>query len=214
MIYANSFSQAEISKTLGEFSELKVYDLINVELVKATENKVVVTGKNSENLNIIQKNNTTKIKMKLKKKFNGKETQVKLYYTSFDLIDANQGAVVFSKNNIKQYELVLKAQEGAQISAVIETKRLVVKSVTGAMVSTTGTTDHQDIKIRTGGRYKGAKTKAENSFLDIRAGGEADVNTQNVLGVFIFAGGDVNIYDTPKQLKQKRIFGGRIIFKD
>ena len=120
----------------------------------------------------------------------------------------------FSKNNIKQYELVLKAQEGARISTEVDTKRLVVKSVTGATVSTTGTTSQQDINIRTGGVYKGANTKTENTDLDIKAGGEADVNTSNVLDVKIFSGGDVNIYGTPKQLKQRKIFGGRVIFKD
>ena len=214
VICAQMFSQTEISKTLGEFSELKVYDLINVDLIKSTENKIVISGKNSENLNIIQKNNTLKLKMQLKKKFNGKETQVKLYYTTLDIIDANQGVVVFCKGSIKQYELVLKAQEGAQIKADIDTKLLVVKSVTGAKVSATGKSNQQDVTIRTGGVYKGANITVENTNLDIKFGGEADVNTNNVLDVAIFSGGDVNIFGTPKQLKQRKIFGGRILFKD
>ena len=37
---ATLFSQTELTKTLGEFSELKVYDLINVELFKGEENKM------------------------------------------------------------------------------------------------------------------------------------------------------------------------------
>ena len=214
VICTQMFSQTEISKTLGEFSELKVYDLINVDLIKSRENKIVVSGKNSENLNIIQKNNILKLKMQLKKKFNGKETQVKLYYSSLDIIDANQGAVVSSNGRIKQYELVLKAQEGAQIKAEVDTKLLVVKSVTGAKVSATGRSNQQDVNIRTGGVYKGANIIVENTDLDIRFGGEADVNTNNVLEVSIFSGGDVNISGTPKQLKQRKIFGGRILFKD
>ena len=214
VVCAHTFSQTEISKTLGEFSELKVYDLINVDLIKSTENRIVVSGKNSENLNIIQKNNTLKLKMQLKKKFNGKETKVKLYYTSLDIIDANQGAVVFSKGSIKQYELMLKAQEGAQIKADVDTKLLVVKSVTGAKVSAIGRSNQQDINIGTGGVYKGANITVENTDLNIKFGGEADVNTSNVLDVAIFSGGDVNIFGTPKQLKQRKIFGGRILFKD
>ena len=214
VVCAQTFSQTQISKSLGEFSELKVYDLINVDLIKSTKNKIVISGKNSENLNIIQKNNTLKLKMQLKKKFNGKETRVKLYYTSLDIIDANQGAVVFSKGSIKQYELVLKAQEGAQIKADVDTKSLVVKSVTGAKVSTSGRSNHQDVNIRAGGVYKGANITVENTDLDIKFGGEADVNTSNVLDVAIFSGGDVNIFGTPKQLKQRKIFGGRILFKD
>ena len=214
VLCAQAFSQTEISKTLGEFSELKVYDLINVDLIKSTENKIVVSGKNSENLNIIQKNNTLKLKMQLKKKFNGKETKVKLYYTSLDIIDANQGAIVFSKGNIKQYELVLKAQEGAQIKVDVETKLLFVTSVTGAKVSTTGKSNQQDVNIRMGGVYKGGNITVENTDLKIKFGGEADVNTSNVLNIAIFSGGDVNIFGTPKQLKQRKIIGGRILFKN
>ena len=42
------FSQETISKTVGEFSTLKVYDLINVEMIKSDENRVEITGKNAE----------------------------------------------------------------------------------------------------------------------------------------------------------------------
>ena len=208
------FSQTPITKTLGEFSELKVYDLINVELIKASENKIIISGANSNNINIIQKNSTLKIRMKLKYKFNGAETQVKIYYTGIDVIDANEGSFVFSKDIIKQYEIVLKAQEGSQISVKTETKQLIVKSVTGSTITTTGISENQDIKIRTGGVYKGGSNTVENTDLSIKAGGEADVKTTNVLDIKIFSGGDVHIYGTPKQLKQKKIFGGRIIFKD
>ena len=208
------FSQTPITKTLGGFSELKVYDLINVELIKASENKIIISGANSNNINIKQKNSTLKIRMKLKYKFNGAETQVKIYYTDIDIIDANEGSYVFSKDIIKQYEIVLKAQEGSQISVKTETKRLIVKSVTGSTVTTTGTSENQDITIRTGGVYKGGNNTVENTDLSIKAGGEAAVKTTNVLDIKIFSGGDVHIYGTPKQLKQKKIFGGRIIFKD
>jgi hypothetical protein len=208
------FSQTPTTKTLGEFSELKVYDLINVELIKASENKIIISGANSNNINIIQKNSTLKIRMKLKYKFNGAETQVKIYYTDIDIIDANEGSFVFSKDIIKQYEIVLKAQEGSQISVKTETKQLIVKSVTGSTITTTGISENQDIKIRTGGVYKGGTNTVENTDLSIKAGGEAAVKTTNVLDIKIFSGGDVHIYGTPKQLKQKKIFGGRIIFKD
>jgi hypothetical protein len=152
--------------------------------------------------------------MKLKYKFNGAETQVKIYYTDIDIIDANEGSFVFSKDIIKQYEIVLKAQEGSQISVKTETKQLIVKSVTGSTITTTGISENQDIKIRTGGVYKGGSNTVENTDLSIKAGGEAAVKTTNVLDIKIFSGGDVHIYGTPKQLKQKKIFGGRIIFKD
>lgn len=211
---ATLFSQTELSKTLGEFSELKVYDLINVELFKGAEDKIIISGKNTKDVSVVQRNNILKIKMKINKKFKGAETKVKIYYTSLDVIDANQGAIVSIKEPIEKYELTLKAQEGARIIASAKTKRLTVRSVTGGIVTTFGTTAKQDIDIRTGGLFFGDRMEAENTNLKIRAGGEANVRTLNILEVSIFSGGDVFIYGSPKQLKQQKVFGGRIMFKD
>ena len=213
-VCAQVFSQDSVTKTLGEFSELKVYDLINIELIKSEEDKITISGDNKNDVSVIQKNNKLKIRMKLDKMFNGKNTNVKLYYTSVDEIDANEGANVRVNGKIKQYEIILRAQEGAKITATVDTKLLSVKSVTGGVVTTTGQTSKLDLSLQTGGVYEGSKTITQNSSLFIKAGGEASVNTINVLNVKIFSGGDVFVYGTPKQLKQNKLFGGRIIFKD
>ena len=208
------FSQTPITRTLGDFKEIKVYDLINVDLIKSPENRITISGKYAEDVSVIQKNNTLKIRMKLKRTLNGAKTNVKVYYTDLNIIDDNQGSVVISKDLIKQYELILKAQEGAYISANADTKRTEIKSVTGSTIITSGSTVKQDIKIATGGVYNGSNFSAENTDINIKTGGKADVRTSNVLEVKIFSGGDVYIHGTPKQLKQRKIFGGRIIFKD
>ena len=210
----NMYSQETITRTLGEFEEIKVYDLINVELIKSTENKIIISGKHAQDVSIKQKNKALKIKMKLKKMFSGSETNVKVYYSNLDVIDANQGSVITSADLIKQYELKIKAQEGAYISAKAETEILEIKSVTGGTVEISGSSSKQKVRITTGGIYKGSKLLAENTDIDIKTGGKAEVKTNNVLEIKIFSGGDVFIYGTPKQLKQRKVFGGRIMFKD
>ena len=210
----NMYSQETITRTLGEFEEIKVYDLINVELIKSTENKIIISGKHAQDVSIKQKNKALKIKMKLKKMFSGSETNVKVYYSNLDVIDANQGSVITSADLIKQYELKIKAQEGAYISAKVETEILEIKSVTGGTVEISGSSSKQKVRITTGGIYKGSKLLAENTDIDIKTGGKAEVKTNNVLEIKIFSGGDVFIYGTPKQLKQRKVFGGRIMFKD
>lgn len=211
---AYTFSQTPVTKTLGEFSKLKVYDLINVDIIKSDKDKIEITGNNAQDVQIIQKNNTLKLRMKLDKMFKGEDINIKLYYTSIDEIDANEGAEVLVKDKIKQYEITLKAQEGARIAANINTKNLVVKCITGGRVSTLGQTENQNITLRTGGVYEGSQTKTQNSYVSIKTGGEASVHSENLLDVKIFSGGDVLVYGTPKQLKQNKLFGGRIYFKD
>jgi len=207
-------SQTPVSKSIGDFSELKVYDLINVELVKSNENKIEITGEETSNVLIVQKNDVLKIKMVLNKPFNGKRTFVKLFYKKIDIIDVNEGSKVVSKSLFKQYELELKAQEGGEISVITDTKLLSIKTVTGGIINASGTTGSQNITIRTGGVYEGSSLQALNSEIKIKAGGVADVKSSELIEVRIVAGGDLIIHGKPKNIKQTKIVGGRIIYKD
>ena len=203
-------AQNTISKTVGEFSELKVYDLINVELIKSKENKVEISGRNASDVVVVNKNGTLKIKLNLEESFDGNKTDVKLYYSSVDIIDVNEGAYVSSDDKINQYELELKAQEGGFIKLDIKTKETKVKAITGGLLELAGTTDHQKITIGTGGVFKAEGFKSENTDIAIRAGGEAHVNATEVLDIKIRAGGDVYVYGDPKKVNESKALGGRI----
>ena len=128
------YSQNTITRTLGDFSQLKVYDLINVELIASDQNQLEITGDNSNDVVIVQKNNALKLKMRSTKLLKGANTYVKLYYKKLNTIDVNEGAVVKSELPIRQYELELKAQEGGEIALEVDTKLLYVKAVTGGIV--------------------------------------------------------------------------------
>jgi len=203
-------AQNEITKKVGEFSELKVYDLINVELIKSKENKVEISGKNASDVVVVNKNGTLKIRLNLEESFDGNKTDVKLYYSSLDIIDVNEGAYVTSEDKINQFELELKAQEGGFIKLNIETKETKAKAVTGGILELTGLTSHQNITIGTGGIFNAEYFKSENTDVVIRAGGEAHVNATEVLDIKIRAGGDVYIYGDPKKVNESRALGGRI----
>ena len=203
-------AQNTISKTVGEFSELKVYDLINVAMIKSKENKVEISGKNASEVEIINKKGTLKIRLNLEESFDGNKTDVKLYYSAVDIIDVNEGASVSSEENIEQFELELKAQEGGLIKLKINTKETTVKAISGGVIEIEGTTNHQKISIGAGGIFKGEDFKSESTDVSIKAGGDAHVHAIEVLDIKIRAGGDVYIYGDPKKVNESKALGGRI----
>ncbi|SHI71438.1 head GIN domain-containing protein [Algibacter luteus] len=204
------FAQHPIEKEIGEFSELKVYDLIEVELIKADVNKVIITGKNTEDVLVNNKNGTLKIKMKLEEAFDGNNTKVKLYYTSFDILDANEGAYIHSKDVIKQFEIDLNAQEGGKIDVKIDTKYVNVRAVTGANIITSGIAVNQDVSIYTGGDYDGKGLKTKTSEVSIRIAGNANINASKKVVAKVRAGGNIYIYGNPEQIDESRVLGGKI----
>lgn len=203
-------AQNTIEKTVGEFTELKVYDLINVELIKSNENKVVISGENKEDVLINNKNGTLKIKMKLEEAFDGSKTKVKLYYTTVDIIDVNEGAKVTSEDTIKQFEIDLKTQEGGIIKVPVDVNYTNIKAVTGGVIETSGTSKTQNISILTGGVYKGELLDTEKTEVNIKAAGEAYVKASKLVDIKIRAGGDVFVYGNPETVNESKVLGGRV----
>lgn len=203
-------AQEPIEKTIGEFTTVKVYDLINLNMIKSDINKVVISGKNKRDVEVLNKNGKLKIRMNIEEIYDGNDTVVNLYYTSVDEIDANEGAKVSVKETIEQFEIELRTQEGAEINVDLKTKYATVRAVTGGTINVSGNSKNQDVSIYTGGIVNGEDFVTEKTEISINAAGEGYVNATEFVDVRIRAGGDVFIYGNPKRVDESRVFGGRI----
>ncbi|MBT8258228.1 MAG: DUF2807 domain-containing protein [Bacteroidia bacterium] len=210
LLSLNGFSQNPITKTVGEFTELKAYDLINIEMIQSDENRLEISGKNANDVVVINKNGTLKIRMNMDEIFDGDDTFIKLYYTSVDVIDTNEGAYVYSDDTIEQYEIELKCQEGGKIKIPIEVKQAELRAVTGGILELKGTVNNQDIRVNTGGIFNGEELKAVTASVAVRAGGEVRAYATELMDIKIRAGGDVYVYGNPTTVKENTALGGRI----
>ncbi|WP_405294510.1 head GIN domain-containing protein [Algibacter sp. Ld11] len=208
------FANNDLEKEIGEFKTLKVYDRIEVELVKDNVNKVEISGKNTEDVVIVNKNGLLKIKMSLNKIFDGNDIKIKLHYTSVDVIDVNEGAKVVSKDIIEQFEIDLRAQEGASINIPLKVSYANINANSGGMVETSGTSTSQKISLYTGGIYNGENLKTTKTDVAIKAAGEAHITATDEVDVNIRAGGDVYIHGKPKNVTENKAFGGRVKYVD
>lgn len=203
-------AQDTIEKNIGEFSTVKVYDLINLKMLRSDVNKVIISGENKEDVQIINKNGKLKIRMKLEESYDGNDIVVNLYYTSVDVIDANEGANVEVTEPIEQFEIDLKAQEGSEITAELKTTYANFRAVTGGVINVSGSSKNQDISIYTGGVFNGEKFTTQQTEVSVNAGGEAYVNASELVDVRIKAGGNVYIYGEPKQINESKVLGGNV----
>lgn len=203
-------AQNSIEKNIGDFKVLKVYDLIEVELIKSNSNKVIITGNDAGSVQINNKNGTLKIRMEFSRIFDGTNTKVKLYYTTVDVIDANEGSKIYSYDGIKQFEVDLRAQEGASINVPVDVNYVNAKAVTGGIIKVEGVTKKGNVSLLTGGAFQGKDLKSENASVSINAAGEASVNVSKELDVKIRAGGDVFVYGKPETINESKVFGGRV----
>lgn len=203
-------SQDVVRKDLGAFSILKVYDLLNVEMIEATDNYALIKGAAKYDVEFVNRNGILKIRMSPEKSFDGDDTFVTVYYRSIDVIDANEGAQIDVKSIIDQYEIDLRSQEGAEIEAELKVTYANIKAITGGIINTTGAAKNQDVSVYTGGIYEGEKLETIFSEVSIQAGGEVSVNCKDQLEIKIRAGGNVYVYGDPKLIDENRVFGGSV----
>ena len=210
----NAFAQRIIDKDVGDFNEIKVFDLIEVNLIHSDENKVLIKGENVDDIQLVNKDGTLKVRMKLDKIFHGEDTFIEVYYTSLDLIDGNEGAQITSNELMKQNTIELKTQEGAKIKVGLDVDHVKVRAVTGGIVEASGLAKNQEIVLNTGGIFEGRSLRTETTKVKITAAGEADVYASERVDIDLKAGGDVHVYGNPKKVNKNTFAGGRIYMVD
>lgn len=205
-----TFAQEPKEKQVGDFTTVKVFDLIHISLIKSDENKVIISGEDVDDVEIVNKNGILKVRMKFDQIFNGTETFVAVHYTNLEVIDGNEGARIVGNELIEQDKIELKTQEGAVIKVGLNVNEVNIKAVSGGIVETSGRANSQSILINTGGIYEGKDFETKNTEVKIRTGGEAEVNTSEVVDAKVTAGGDIYIYGNPSRITKKTTLGGRI----
>ncbi len=209
-ITLTTFAQNPKEKKVGYFTTVKVFDLIHISLVKSNENKVIISGDDVEDVEIVNKNGILKVRMKFDKIFNGSKTFVAVHYTDLKVIDGNEGAKIVGNELMEQDEIELKAQEGAILKIGLNVDKVSIKAISGGIIETSGKANSQTIVINTGGIYEGKEFETKNTSVKIRTGGEAEVNTSDVVDAKVTAGGNIYVYGNPSTLNKNTTFGGRI----
>ncbi|MBT8262750.1 MAG: DUF2807 domain-containing protein [Bacteroidia bacterium] len=203
-------AQQTISRDVGEFSVLKVFDLIEVNLIQSDDNRVVIKGENTENVKLVNDNGVLKIRMELEERFDGNNTFVEVYFNQIDVIDANEGAYIVVNETIDQNTIELRSQEGGRIKIGLKANHVKIRAVTGGIVEASGISESQEIKLNTGGIFEGRYLHTKDTSIGITAAGEAEVFATEKVKVRVTAGGDVIIYGNPQKVDKKSIAGGRI----
>ncbi|KGO83330.1 chaperonin [Flavobacterium beibuense F44-8] len=201
---------AQETRNLGDFSTVKVFDQIHVLMVKSNENKIVISGHDSQDVEVVNKKDEVKIRMKFSKLLQGDDISVTLYYKYVDQVEASEGAYVSSEDTFKAVAFELNAKEGAQIKLNLDVDKLKSKIKSGAILTINGKASNHDVSINSGGILNSKDLNTAQTSVSITAGGEADVFATDFVDAKTTGGGDIDIYGDPKQVNKTNNIGGNI----
>ena len=208
-------AQSKITKKLGDYSTLKVFNGIEVELIKSKEQKLEITGEKSELVKVKNVNNT--LKLSLKFSINPAENAadgkvlIKLFYnTNIDVIDANEGATITGKD-FNQDKLTVDAQERGFINLTTTVKHLIVKATSGGIIKLSGTSNNQQVDVDLYSTYHGFAMKTTgNSNVKAGTGAKAEILAGETLNAKVGFGGSIFYKGNPIVTKDKKVIGGII----
>jgi len=213
MLSQMNFAQDKSVK-LGDFDQVKVFDRISVLLVEGNENKIEITGKRKDDVEIVNKNGDLKVRMKFGKLLKGDDISATIYFTKqINSVEASEGSYVSSEATFKAIDFLASAKEGAEVKLNLDVKKLKVKAYSGGILNLKGKATNQDIIVNSGGIVKAKDLATSQTSVAVNAGGEADVNASDLVDAKTRAGGNITVYGNPAQVNKKNVIGGNITIK-
>ena len=210
-----STAQITVTKSLGDFNIIKVYNGIEVELIKSTEQRIEISGEKSEKVKIKNVNNTLKLSLPFSlnpsENIADGEVKIKLFYSkNINIIDANQGTTIIAKD-FNQDNVDLNAQERAFINITTITKHLTIRASSGGIIKVSGTAKNQEVDVDLYGIYHGFNLiSTGNSTIKSGTGARAEVMAGEALNAKVSFGGTIFYKGNPKVVKDKKVIGGII----
>lgn len=212
LLAAAQLAFAQSARNVGEFSSLKVYDKLNITLIKSDNSRVELEQENPD-VETVNKNGELKIRMAPAKILQGGNVSVVVYYENLRDIQASQGSTIVADHDLDSRMLTLVSNEGSVIELPVRTAKLTVKANSAGEIKLNGVADSQDVVVNAGGKYFGEKVNSENVKVTANAGGQAEVNVSGSVDATTRAGGIIDIYGNPEDRKVRNVIGGKITFK-
>lgn len=210
MVFVTALGFSQVTKNLGEFDSVSVFDKISVQLINSNENRIEITGSRANDVEIVNKNGTLKIRMAVKNILDGEDVAVKLYFKDINEISANEGSYVICDTPIKQTAMKVETKEGAEVRLTLDVKKANLRAVTGGILKIKGKATNSDVSLGTGGILQAEDLQTVQTSIKITTGGEADIRASELVDAKVRAGGNITIYGSPQQINKSTTLGGSI----
>ena len=212
LLLISSITFAQSERFIGDFNKVTSFDKIDVVLISGAENKVILKGANSEEVELINNKGELKLRLPFDKILAGDDVSATVYYKKLNALEANEGSRISCDTEINAIGFDIITKEGAEIVLNnLVADKLKVRCGAGSIITVKGTVKNQDILANSGAKYDGQDCITQQTSVTVNAGGIANVNATDIVDAKTRAGGTITIYGNPKQTNQKKVAGGKII---
>ena len=201
-------------REVEDFNKVTAFDQIDVQLIPSKENKVILNGENSEEVELVNKDGELKIRLPFSKMMKGDNISATVYYTQLNAVEANEGSRIVSESTIESTDFDISVKEGSVVNLKLDVAQLQLKINGGGKVNLSGKAKNQDVLLNNGSIYKASGLVTKQTIITANTGAVAYIKATDYVDAKVRAGGEITIYGKPKKIDKKTVVGGKIYEKD
>lgn len=196
------------------FDEIKVSQSISAEIVKADEEKVVVTAPEDIMEDILVDNEGGKLHIHFKPNLNisAKNVAVKIFAKDFSKVEANSSADIKIKDKFTQERTAVKVSSSGSISGNLEANDLSVEvsssgdfsgqiwavnfeseASSSGDITVSGKTKNADLRSSSSGTLDASKVVAQKATVSASSSGSVNVSVSDEVNASASSSGDISI---------------------
>lgn len=201
----------EVNEILNDFTELKTFNGVEVQVIQSEENRIEITGHSKHEVKYNVVDNRLEIRLSLDNLWSKDDTKIIVYGNHIQIIDANKGSLVEVSGQLTGEELTFRTQEGANIRAEVNASKIISKAVTGGKIYLEGKAETQQVDLNTGGYFFGRDLRTKETVVKAGTAAKGEIYATAYVRATASLGGTIEIFGRPEEVEQKTSLGGRIL---
>jgi Putative auto-transporter adhesin, head GIN domain len=217
----NAFAQTEETRTVDAFTGVSSASGVNVQLVKGSGNKVIVSTSDEKVLPYFKtevkdgilrvfieyENNKNWNKRRYSKNLKLKAT---VFYSQINTLKASSGSLLEAKELLEANSFTVETSSGATLNAAIKAANISLEASSGSVAAVSGTATEQKIKTSSGAVINNGKLNSKSVTINASSGSMITVNATEAIHVDASSGANIKCYGNPKQVTKKLSSGASL----
>lgn len=200
-------AQNSIKATVPDFTGIEVSDGITIQLAKADQNSIEISGEHKDKVRWRVDDDELEIEMDeawyetLTFKKTGKNTLVVIYYKEINSIEMSSASSLNSNDVLSTPEtLSIDVSSAATIDLKVDAKSIDVDGSSGAEIKLYGEAENIKVDLSSGSSYDSRYIKATTVSVDMSSGSQAKVHASSSLVYDISSGSTLDYYGSPESV--------------
>ena len=201
-------------RSVENFESIEVSAGLDLILIQDSVVKVVVEA--DENLQEIIKTEVSHHKLKIYPETGIRHAASKKVFVTFKTINslqANSGAGVKSKMELKLNSIDISVTSGADIDLAFSASKMRVDGSSGGNIDLSGTVENLDVDGSSGANIRASDLKSVNCNVGASSGASLKIMVAEKLNAKASSGGHIKVSGDPKERDIQKSSGGDVSFR-